>query len=299
MLTLKERIEDLVNESFVNHMRFFQEAVGQFMLSYENIREQARSLQSAIYGIQQESQPLKSMAQTLTNSLRDLIFGALSFCTEHDKFIPHPGAEFEHFFLRSALVEFMSKQESLVTDIHASFATATQRCLVMAAKYQSVRPQSLKSNKQYLDVVTFPHFCEIEEDVTGLHDNLKEVKLLLDDLYWMYFKLMETSSVYLTDKADPVSELENIALMMKEQLHECERLFVKKTSLFKKLYEKLNGVEREEFTKQLSNDQPPEEDEEEEDRSMGEEDCEEEDPEEDDIVINSARSDFGFRDMPT
>jgi hypothetical protein len=294
MLSLKERIEELVNESFASHMHFFQEAVRQFMVSYENIREQVRSLQLVIASIQQEAQPLKSMAQTLANSLRDLIFGALSFCTEHEEYIPHPGAEFEHFFLRSDLIEFVSKQESLVTDIHSSFAAATQRCLVMAAKYQSVRPQSLKSNKQFLDMVTFPHFCEIEEDVTGLHENLKQAKLLLDDLYSMYFKLMDTSAVYLTDKSDPVSELESIALMMREQLHECERLFVKKTSLFKKLYDKLDGGQKEEFTKQLLNDQPLEKDEEEEEQSMGEEDCEEEDPEEDDIVINSARSDFAM-----
>jgi hypothetical protein len=272
-------------------MRFFQVAVRQFMVSYENIREQARSLQFAISSIQQETQPLKSMAQTLANSLRDLIFGALSFCTEHDEYVPHPGCEFEHFFLRSDLIEFMTKQESLATDIDNSFAAATQRCLAMAAKYQSVRPQSLKSNKQFLDMVTFPHFCEIEEDVAGLNDNLKQVKLLLDDLYEMYFKLMEMSAVYLTDKSDPVSELENIALMMRENLRECERLFVKKTSLFKKYYDRLSSVDKEEFTKQLTSDQPPEENEDKDELSMGQEDLEEEDCEEDDIVINSARSD--------
>jgi hypothetical protein len=53
----------------------------------------------------------------------------------------------------------------------------------MAAKHQSVRPQSLNSNRRFLDMITFPHFCEIEEDVAGLTDNIKEVKQLLDDLY--------------------------------------------------------------------------------------------------------------------
>ena len=137
-------------------------------------------------------------------------------------------------------------------------------CLKMAAKYQGVRAQSLKSNKHLLDMITFPHFCVIEEDVNDLHQKLLEGKMLMDDLYWMYFKLMETSAVFLTDKPDPVVELENIASAMREQLGECERLFVKKTSLFKKLYDKLDGPQKEEFARQLSSRQQNEDNEEEE-----------------------------------
>jgi chemotaxis protein histidine kinase CheA len=289
MLTLKERLDDLVSESFAGPMSFFQDAVRQFLSSYDTIREQARALRTLISSIQQEAHPLKSTAQTLANSLRDFIFGALSFCTEHEEFLPRPGPEFEHFFLRSDLAEFMSKQDSLVEDIRSSFATATQRCLVMAARYQSVRPQSLKSNKQLVEMVTFPHFCEIEEDVLDLDDNLKTVRLMLDDLYMMYFKLMDMSAVSFTDKSDPVLELESMAGEMRESLHECERLFARKFSLFRTLYDKLNGFEREEFTKQLSNEQPPDEAEEEEE-PIEEEDREEEDPEEEDINLDSGRS---------
>jgi chemotaxis protein histidine kinase CheA len=286
MLTLKERIEELVGESYPSHMSFFQDPVRRFLGSYDAIREQGRSLRTLISSIQQEAHPLKSTAQTLANSLRDFIFGALSFCTEHEEFLPQPGPEFEHFFLRSDLAEFMSKEDSLVASLHRSFATATQRCLVMAAKYQSVRPQSFKSNKQLADMVTFPHFCEIEEDVFDLDDNLKSAKLLLDDLYMMYFKLMETSAVYHTDQSDPVSELESIAGEMRERLGECERLFARKTSFFKKLYDNLKVGEREEFTKQLWNEQPPDEGEEEEE-PIEEEDREEEDPEEEDMNLDS------------
>jgi hypothetical protein len=245
----------------------FQESVRQFLLALETLRDQSDPVLRNLARIQEDAQPLKSHAQSLANSLRDHIFAALSFCTSHDEYIPSPCVEFEHFFLRSDLSEFMSKQESLAADIRASFARAIQRCLAMAARYQSVRPQSLKSNKLFLDMVTFPHFCDIKEDVNDLHENLKAAKSLVDDLYQLYFKLMEAAA-YLSERCDPVSDLENIAFQMREQVGECERLFVKKTSYFMKLYNRLDAGEKEEFARQLFKEKPIDEGEEDEEEDM-------------------------------
>jgi hypothetical protein len=281
MTDLKQQMEKLLEQQFAGHIQFLQLSVGTFVDSLQDLKKQSRALNAVLAQIQSEPQPLKSMAQDLANFLRDYIFAALTWCTGHDRFIPVPSVQFQHLFSRSTLLEFFSREASLSSEIHANFARATKSCLSMAARYQSVRPQSLKSNKQLLDMITFPHFCEIEEDVHDLNELLGVAKSLVDDLYMWYFKLMEFSPVFATDTEDPILELQIIADAMKEQLADCERLFVKKTSLFKKLYEKLSAIEKEEFARRLSKDK----DDNEEEQGNEQEDETEEDDEDDSYGI--------------
>ena len=264
MITLKDRIDELLSQKFAGSVLFLQNAIGKFTHAIQNIKSSYKIVHAAIANVQGQDEPLKTAARTLANSLRDYIFSALTFCTEFGDYIPNPTAEFQNLFLRSSMTEFLSHIDSLTSDISEVFNTATEQCLTMAAKYQGIRPQSMKMNKRLLDLVSFPSFCDIEEDVEDLHENIQRGKALIDDLYMLYFKLMDSSAVFLTEKSDPVVELENIAHTMREQLDECEKLFVRKTSLFKLLYDRLDPDEKLEFQRQLAAEKPHEEEEEEE-----------------------------------
>ena len=264
MITLKERVENLLNQKYVGNLLFFKNAVSKFSSSLVNIKTSYKSVYTALVTVQNQEEPQKSSARNLTNSMRDYIFSSLTFCTEYTEYIPNPSTEFKNLFLRSTVIEFLSRQDNLCSDIKAVFDETTEMCLKMSAKYQGIRAQSMKSSKGLLDLVNFPNFCDIEEDIQNLHDNLEKGKLLIDDLYLMYFKFIDNSSVFMTEKADPVVELESIAATMREELDECEKLFVKKTSLFKVLYNRLDENEKLEFQRQLTAEKRHEEEEEEE-----------------------------------
>ncbi|OHT01698.1 hypothetical protein TRFO_31396 [Tritrichomonas foetus] len=267
MTTLKDRVEDLLAQKFAGSVAFLQSAIAKFSHSLQSIKTSYRAVHFALVTAQSIDKPLKQSARTLANTLRDYIYSSLTFCTEYNEYIPKPTTEFQNLFLRSRITEFLSRQDSLSSDIKDIFESSTELCLKMAAKYQGVRPQSMKGNKRLLDQMTFPSFCDIEEDIEDLHTNLQSGKMLLDDLYMMYFKFIDNSSVFLTEKTDPVVELENLTTTMREELDECERLFVRKTSLFKKLYDRLDVDEKQEFARQLATEKPHEEEEEEEEES--------------------------------
>lgn len=265
MLTIKQQIEKTLELKCGSTMQFLQHSIGKFERSRQGLRVSYNTFKVVLDDIQTQDEPLKSVAQSLANTLRDYIFAALSFCTECHEYIPNPPAEFQCIFVQERINEFFTHLDHLVQDIESTFSEATDICLLMAAKYQGVRPQSLKSNKTLLDMITFPHFCEIEEDVADLNEKLNNAKMLLDDLYAMYFNILQTSPIFFTDNPDPVVELQTIANAMKEHLDECERLFVKKTTLFKMLYDRLSEPEKAEFARQLNTEEKEEEDHEEED----------------------------------
>ncbi|KAK8835048.1 hypothetical protein M9Y10_002362 [Tritrichomonas musculus] len=267
MITLKDHVESLLNQKYAGNLLFLKNAVRKFSNSLQNIKTSYKAVHFALVTVQSQEEPQKQAARSLSNTLRDYIYSSLTFCTEYNEYIPKPSTEFENLFLRSTVIEFFSRQDSLSADIKEVFDNSTEMCLRMAAKYQGIRPQSMKGNKGLLDLISFPNFCEIEEDIEDLHENLQKGKLLIDDLYTMYFKFIDNSSVFMTEKPDPVVELENLASTMREQLDECEKLFVKKTSLFKVLYNRLDPEEKLEFQRQLTAEKPQEEEEEEEEES--------------------------------
>lgn len=236
------------------HGHIIQNAMTKYHKITSDFRMQYRTLRSLLDEIQETEEPLKQQAKTLINSLRDFIFTSLTFCTSYKDAIPGSPADFQQYFLQSDLREYLSRQDLWNRELTSIFTNATNQCLEMAAKYQSVRAQSLKVNRKLLDMMTFPHFCEIEENVEDLKKLIHTGKSIIIDIYAYFFRIMKTRSFYTTEEADPVAEIQQMADMMREQLSECECKFVKKTALLRKLLDQLSPKEREEFERLMLRD---------------------------------------------
>ena len=69
MITLKDRVENLLNQKYVGNLLFFKNAVSKFSSSLLNIKTSYKSVYTALVTVQNQEEPQKSSARNLTNSM--------------------------------------------------------------------------------------------------------------------------------------------------------------------------------------------------------------------------------------
>ena len=170
----------------------------------------------------------------------------------------------------------MHSIDFLVEKINSKFSKLTNICLVYAAKYQEISPQSHKANKTLLDLSKFPNICEIEEDYYEMANKIATITTLINQLYEKYLKFIKCSAIFISNNPNPVQELSEIVHEMREKLDECEELFVKKATYFKKIFDSLPENEKQEFMHYLHpNEEEEEKESEEENENEDENDSDE------------------------